>query len=227
MREYLESEKDKLINSYLEKYGDSYNDYQIYLIKENFGKSYKDYLTQIYHALNLYRNDENPYIGITNIIEKIFGLDINIVEVGGGVYPALSECIAKRQMRINKGTITVYDPYLSKKLDLKHINLKKEYFYGYGEEKADLVIGKEPCAATNTLINFATINKKNLVLSPCECYELLPEYYEFDNNPIAQWYEYVKDQITYQKDDNLHTYYLETKYNYNNPIYVKKKEYHK
>lgn len=224
MKKYSQIEKIKLINSYFERYGDSYTKNQVELIKESFGKSNNDYMTQIYHALNMLEENENPYIGITEIIEKTFGLDINILEIGGGVYPALSECISRRQMQIKKGTIAVYDPYLSRGLDLKHISLNKEEFTGnVNDKKVDLVVGKDPCAATFKLISYSETKNKDLVLSPCNCYTLLPDCYDFMIDPVKEWYDYVKNTINRSKGE-LKTHYLNPEYNYANPIYVKKRE---
>lgn len=215
-------EKQKMLDKYFNLYGDSYNEMQINNIKEDFGIMYKDCLTQIYDALGLLNEDENPYIGFRNIIEKNFGLDINILEIGGGVYPALSYNINKRQKEIGKGSITVYDPMLSKGLVSDGVRLVKQGFnYDIPINEFDLIIGKEPCAATEMIIEVCNNDNKSMIISPCKCYGLLPEYIEYDEDGLATWYNYVLEMM--EDYDQIKTEYLDEKYNYDNPIYVKKR----
>lgn len=223
MKDYSYEERTKILNEYLSMYGDSYSERDIEILRNDFGKSTRDHISQIYYAMNMLNDEENPYLKLTNLIEKIYGLDLNVLEVGGGIYPALSKSISRRQEQIGKGHITVYDPMLSRKLDFKNITLQKQNFYSYIDtSKYDIIIGKEPCAATFDVIDSANKYKKELLLSPCKCYSLLPEYMEFDNNPLEQWYDFVKMLITNYNEHKVDTYHLNKETNYDNPIYVKR-----
>ena len=64
---------------------------------------------QVYSGLNLYDNDIDLYFNYLNSIKSIFKLDCNILEIGGGMLPILSNKIAIEQLNIGKGTITMYD----------------------------------------------------------------------------------------------------------------------
>lgn len=221
MKNLSEKEKLELLSNYFNEHGNSYKDVEIRRIMNQFGTSYGDHLTQIYYALGLLEDEENPYIGFTQLIEKLYGLDINILEVGGGVYPALTSEITKRQLVIGKGSITVYDPLLSKNVNFKKAILVKEGILNTTDfSKYDLVIGKEPCSATTILIDNCLKQKKDMLVSPCKCYNLLPEYIEYDDDPLTDWYNYVKNYMG-NYTNTVETNYLSKKMHYDNPIYTK------
>lgn len=221
MKKLSEKEKLKLLSNYFNEHSNSYKGLELERIIHDFGTSYGDHLTQIYYALDLLEDEENPYIGITQLIEKIYGLDINILEVGGGVYPALTNEIAKKQQSIGKGSITVYDPLLSKNVNIKKAILVKDGILRTTDfSKYDLVIGKEPCSATTILIDNCLEQKKDMLVSPCKCYNLLPEYIESDDDPLTEWYNYVKNYMDNYKN-TVHTTYLSNRMHYDNPIYTK------
>lgn len=221
MKNFSEQEKEKLLNNYLNIHGDSYTSSNIKILKKEFGKLEHDYMAQIYYALHLLTEEENPYLAFTELVEKEYGLDLNILEVCGGIYPALSYEIAKKQLQIGKGTITVYDELLSKRLESKKIILQRKTFTKYNNiDNYDLVISKEPCHGTFAVIE-STRNKKDLILSPCKCYSLLPGYIDYLDNPLEQWYEFVYYLLEDDKS-TIDTKYLDSKVNYSNPVYCKK-----
>lgn len=223
MKSYSEEEKNKLLNEYLNKYGDPYASYEVDMLRSSFGVTYYDHMTQIYQALNLLEENENPYVGFRDLIENKFGLDINILEIGGGVYPALSDVISKRQNEIGKGSITVYDPLLSRNVNLKGVSLQKQSFSRYENvEHFDLIIGKEPCAATMEVIGSSEINNKDLLLSPCKCYHLLPDDFYDGKDPLQGWYKYILSIL--KRSGSVDTDYLESSTRYDNPIYTLKRK---
>lgn len=221
MKEFSESEKTKLLNSYLNVHGGSYTPSEIKMLKKEFGSEYRDHMTQIYYALNLLSDEENPYLAFSSLIEKKYGIDINILEVCGGVYPALSYSIARRQSEVGKGSITVYDELLSKGLDNKKIRFEKKTFTSHHNvSNYDLIVAKEPCSGTFAVIESAR-DKKDLILSPCTCYSLLPEYMDYSDCPLDQWYDFVRYLLRDNRSD-IETEYLDPLTRYSNPIYCKK-----
>ena len=221
MKNLNDLEKEKLLNNYLNIHGSSYTPSEIKLLRKEFGQINHDYMMQIYCALNLLDEEENPYLAFADLIEKEYGLDINLLEVCGGVYPVLSYEIEKRQLQIGKGTITVYDKLLSKNLEAKNITLERKTFSAHNNiDMFDLIIAKEPCSGTFDVINSAK-NKKDLILSPCECYSLLPGYIDYSDYPVEQWFEFVHYLLKEEKS-NIYTHYLKPEVNYSNPIYCKK-----
>lgn len=223
MKNYTEKEKKEIVEDYFSRFKDEYSEVEKERLAELFGTSSTDAVTQIYHAMDLYDKKENPYNGFADIIEKRFGLDHNILEIGGGVYPALTEVISKRQVKIGKGTITVYDPRVAaNKIKLERATLKQANFTrNIDLSKYDLIIGKEPCGATTTLINVALETKKSYLVSPCKCYGLLPSYMDFGDDPIKQWYGYVK-YLCKCTDQQVKTDYLPKVMKYEAPIYTTK-----
>lgn len=221
MKLYSNKERDALLDSYLNMYGDAYTSDDVKKLKDQFLRSYVDSITQVYSALGMMDDEENPYVGFTHLIEKLYGLDINILEVGGGIYPALSKEIAKRQASIGKGSITVMDPLLSKNIDSKDLKLlKKDFTSKTNISKFDLIIGKEPCAATEAIIERCETAPKSLLISPCKCYDLLPVWCEYGDNPLNDWYNYVKHGVKYLAGD-FNVYTLDESMHYDNPIYTK------
>ncbi|MEG0021661.1 MAG: hypothetical protein RSB77_00655 [Bacilli bacterium] len=216
--------KAKVYN-YLKIYGDLYPEGIKELIeKEYMNKPEADVFMELYATLDLYKPEENPYKGIANIIENKFGVDNNILEIAGGCYPTLGEEIDKRQAKINKGTITVYDPCLLM-TNLGNIKLHKENFYFLEKpEQYDTLVGVAPCSATISLIENAMSKGKNLLVSPCSCPHF-PSWYEpglYDDE--KEWFRYVYNVIRMYDNNQgkLETEYLETSYDYRYPVYTYK-----
>lgn len=223
MKNYSIDEKKEILEQYFSKYGYAYEPNIKEYIYASFCMNNRDCMTQIYQAMGMYSDLENPYIGFADIIGKKFGLDIDILEIGGGVYPALTDVISKRQVKIGKGTITVYDPYLaSEKIKLERATLKKTEFTDKQDvSKYDLIIGKEPCAATYDIIKVARDSGKNYLLSPCSCYGMLPDFIEYNADPVQQWYDFVKELCDVSEID-VETHYLPKVMKYEAPIYTVK-----
>lgn len=85
------------------------------------------YIRQILAKMNILTNKENEYYKMFEYLKKQFDLGCDVLELGGGHYPILSEYIDSYQRNIGRGTITVMDPNLvvSK---LGNIKLEKKYF---------------------------------------------------------------------------------------------------
>lgn len=161
------------------------------------------------------------------LIENEFGLDKRILEISCGPIPFLSKQIAKKQIRIGKGTITAIDPLLVMR-KYKNITLIKQQITSLTDiSNYDLIVSKEPCMATELIIKLCYRYSKEFSIIPCDCYNLLPEFMDFSDQPIKQWYDYVFDVCkTWNKSDKFEvskTYFNE-ECNYKNPIYIRKKK---
>ncbi len=155
-----------------EKYDPGLQDY----IQENFfqliGKReiYSEFM-QLYSELEIYPDSDNPYIAHFNNINKIFNLGSNILEVASGALPALANIIARHQIKIGSGTITIYDPCtIIDKSKYSNLVIKKEEFNStLNISNYDLVVSILPCFATVDVINAACNNKKDFYIAFCGC----------------------------------------------------------
>lgn len=181
-------ELDKRIKAYLQEYRRGYEctfgidelDDDIDII--TFIKSYyrdvysnpregENAFFQIFSAIDAL-DEKDPYLKTMQEIESEFGLDRDIIEVGGGMFPSLARLIAKRQSEIGKGTITVYDPELVTQ-DLPGITLiRKNFTVNTPIPKNALIIGRKPCQATETMIKVAGANNSEVYLNLCKCNHL-------------------------------------------------------
>ena len=66
-------------------------------------------LLQLYSKLGILPDKYNSYLEHANIIERMYGLDMHILDVGAGYIPVLSEIIASRQINTKAGKITAID----------------------------------------------------------------------------------------------------------------------
>ena len=128
------------------------------------------FIRQIYAKLGLVTKSENEYYQIFRYLNSNFDLGCNTLEICGGHYPVLAEYIDKKQMKISKGSITVYDPNLIIK-DSGNIKLIKDKFTKTVDISTfDLVIAKLPEREVfDDIIDAAVVNNKDyfVVLSSC------------------------------------------------------------
>lgn len=131
------------------------------------GKYYNDVLIQLFEETGILAPNESVYNHFINKIENEFGLDKNIVEIGGGKIPTLAKKISLKQ---SSGTITVYDPLLTKyHEETDKLKLKKEKFKKDTKlDNPELIIGFMPCEATEKIIRHATENDIDFIIAMCE-----------------------------------------------------------
>ena len=159
---------DKVYKEFLLKYGKNYSEGALEYIKEHFYEFLSDFdapdiILQLYSKFGILGNDNNRYQEYLNILNNNFDIKGNILEVGGGFVPAFAELLALKQLKLESGTITVYDPNLVIN-DSKYKNLKlvKE---AVGEDldvsNYDTIVGIMPCSATELIIRLACEKNKN------------------------------------------------------------------
>ena len=120
-----------------------------------------DIFRQLLDELNLVTPDKNVYTIFCKFLEELYGLDRDIIEVGGGVIPSLGKKIALKQQ---KGSITVYDPRLMNIQTPPNLVLKREQFTSKTNlSKTNLLIGFTPKEATETIINEACKNNIDFI----------------------------------------------------------------
>ncbi len=209
---------------YMQKYGDDYNqlendlttdictDLKNYIL-DNYYMAYADLnieqplFDQIFSAIGILPKDRNPYYQMMLEIEKEYGLDRDIIEVGSGMFPALAYEIAKRQKEIGKGSITAIDPKsVTKTLD--GVKIVKEHFnMETPVDNATLIIARKPCAATESIVRLANKSKIEFYMSLCLCHDA-PKEFRIAHKELghfALWPAYIKElaQSTLPNDFTL------------------------
>lgn len=206
------SELEKRIRDYMQKYRQEYanisNETTDFLemsldswIDQNYQKAYFDpkgdesFFNQIFVAIDALPEERNSYYQMAKKIENEYGLDRNIVEVGGGLFPALAFEIAKRQQITGKGTITVYDPNMVV-TNLDGIKIVKDYFTENCQlEEGSLLVARKPCEASETVIRTANKYKVEFYLNLCCCAHT-PEEYALKHKNVnwrVVWQSYIED----------------------------------
>lgn len=216
------------LEMYLEKYRYEYPKEAVSYILKNYGNDLDvarpDLMNQVYDATGIFTEDNNPYLQYLNLIEDYFGLNNNILEIGGGFYPSLASHIADKQLILKSGTITVYDENLIT-TSLKNINLiKRNFTLNDSVDNFDLLIGIMPCQATPLIIKKANESKKNFFIALCGCTHFSQEYLMFHVPTQEAWFEYIRNIYYKTNIDDIKLIELESPTEYNRyPILIKKK----
>ena len=152
-----------------EKYPNAYSEEEVdYIISNidwiNHNNYYGYLLREIYDELGMIKKQDNLYLGFIKLIKQEFGLDKDILEIGGGILPRLSKRISLKQ---KNGSITVYDPrlaYTNSKQD--NLVLCKDKFTKEKLPKdCDLIVGVQPYGCTETIVNTACENNIDFMIA--------------------------------------------------------------
>lgn len=196
---------DELFNSFIDEYGQYYEPYVLDRMIRGYEKSKKDEsgkpnnlytasneLLQIYSMAGFYTSkQEDFFYKHFSKLKLNFDIGCNILEIGGGPLAVFSNCIALEQLKIGKGTVTVYDPRLITQ-SLKHPNItpyKENFTSDIDVSKFDLIVGIYPCKGTELLIETACKNRKDFYTALCGCWHF----------PTNSYYLYSDEGPTYQE----------------------------
>ncbi|MBS7020262.1 MAG: hypothetical protein KH135_00085 [Firmicutes bacterium] len=167
---------EQQLEDFLKKYGSEYSKIAREYIEENFFTHLiygflPDVLAQVYAEFGILDKDRNLYQAFLDIIKQKHSLEKDIVEIGGGYLPILGEYIAKEQLKLGKGTITVYDPILvttnSKYPNLKLV--KEPFTMDTKLPGCDLLLGQMLCGATELTIQKACQEQIDFMIALCGC----------------------------------------------------------
>lgn len=162
-------------------------------------------------------------------LKDIYGLDKNIVEVAAGVIPSFAKKNYKEQMKLGKGTITIYE------LDLlfekeescpKMVINRKEFNSTCNIKDSDLVAGLFLCEATETIIEEACKYDKDFYVAMCGCVHFRDAFVPYSESNSKLYQSYIIDLANRLVSNNkeLVVDKLEDKYMVPYPIiYTKKK----
>lgn len=178
---------------FLIKYEKDYNQTMIEFIKKNFenglySKEICDVLKQVYAYLSILPEERNIYKKCLDIINKEYGFEQNILEIGAGAIPILSMYIDQIQ---HDGTITAFDKYLVPN-KLGNIKIHKRNFTEKDSVKNyDLVVGVYPCEASYLIIKKASEENKDMFLLACDCTHFSSGYLQFNMPDLDDWHDYL------------------------------------
>jgi len=159
-----------------EKYQHSYSEEAWKYIEENFlkeihGKEAPDILMQVYSELDIYPSPAVFYKRHLELIKKHFPITGNVLEIGSGRIPAFANLLASEQLKLGKGTVTIYEPLLVE-MTPKHSNItihKEEFTPSTDVKPYDLITGILPCDVTETILESAIENQKDFYVAMCGC----------------------------------------------------------
>lgn len=215
--------QDKL-DAFLNMYGDQYeSDYLEYII-DNFEeflteKRRPDILNQIYTELDLVEDDNNLYKEHLKMIRRLYGLGIDILEIGGGFFPTFSKYVDEEQRVLKSGTITVYDPELVTSSVGNVILKKEEYTNDIPINQYKLVVGIMPCDATELIIKKANEENKDFYVALCGCRHF-PQYNYYSVPSEQEWFNYVYEVAKHSlpTERELNVQYLPESFECHYPI---------
>lgn len=163
-------------NAFKEKYKDLYSKEAWDYIEEHFFSDLHEFevpdiLMQVYSELGVYPSPAIYYRQHLKELKSHFNLDRNILDVGSGMIPAFANLIAEEQIRLGKGTITVYDPVLVQTVPkFDNMMLHRELFDENTDISSyDLITGLMTCEVTPLLIERAINNDKDFYIAMCGC----------------------------------------------------------
>ena len=126
----------------------------------------------------------SSYIYYFNKIKELYGIGINIVELGFGDFPIMSFLIDTEQRKINQGQIIAYDacqiPYSEFEIENPYktpITPLGNIIYNFSKidessniPSYDLIFGIKTCSGLIDLVKHANKDGKDFFLVPCDCY---------------------------------------------------------
>lgn len=217
----LSSADKAKLEAFKEKY---YARYVSYLQEELDNKLFNgftnnnDTINQIYCYLQIAPTRFNYYQEFIKIIQKHFSLENKkVLEVGAGSLPILASYLESSALSYD-----VMDPgiILEDVVGLKGRVIKEKFSLTTNITDYDLLIGYNPCGATEAMIKNCLKNHKEFIIALCGC-AFLPESYKKRTN--KEWQKYLFQIIEkLGQDYNLYIEYFKDYFQIEYPILVMK-----
>lgn len=218
-------EAQRKILDFLSTYGDMYPAH----VKRELIKCLKedtelevvaDFIYQLYSHFELIPQETNRYFGLLNKLSNNYDVNCDILEIGGGFFPAFAKELSNIQQR---GSVTVYDPRLVV-LNFENLRLVKNSFSHETDiDGYDLLVAICPCSATETIIEKANNEHKEFFIALCGC-DHTPYAGEYYGYSYTRWENYILDKLENTLEDNAYVDvdYIDRKYEYPYPVLMKK-----
>lgn len=133
------------------------------------------YIAQLLSKFNVYNEGRDEYLEIIKLLEKYSFLQGNCCEVGAGRYPRLAE-LAAPKIKLNGGTLTIYDPKISFSIVQDATIVKEKFTKTTNTDSIDTIYGLFPCEASIAMAEKAFEEDKNLLLAFCDCDHTTQKY---------------------------------------------------
>ena len=176
------------LNRFQNKYSHLYPDYLQEEMENKLFLGYtnnNDTINQIYCKLNLVNDNINAYKGFIKILEDNFDLNNNILEIGAGTIPILAKYLNDKKINVD-----ILEPnIIFDNLTIGRV-IKKKFDEKTNIQKYDLLIGYNPCGATEDIIKNAINSNKDFCIALCGCC-FLPEGYK--KRTPNEWHKYLFD----------------------------------
>ena len=164
MLKFIYSNQDKYDDRGIDKFRDIISDYYI---DKNFWNIPVSYF-QIFSKFGVFKEGQDIYLEFFKLLNELNFLEGNVCEVGAGGYPRLAEIMLPK-IKLNGGTLTIYEPEILY-TDFKGIKIVKEKFTeDTNIESIDTLVGLMPCIASESIVEQAFFENKNLLIGFCEC----------------------------------------------------------
>ena len=174
------------LNRFKNKYSHLYPDYLQEELENKLLLGYtnnNDTVNQIYCYLNLVNDSINAYKGFIKILEDNFDLNNSILEIGAGTIPILAKYLSDKEINIDiLEPNIIFDKLTNDKV------IKKKFDVKTNIDKYNLLIGYNPCGATEDIIKNAIKHNKDFCIALCGCC-FLPEKYK--NRTPDEWHNYL------------------------------------
>lgn len=140
--------------------------------------------TQMFDEFEAIDPRDNMYFYHLQKLKENFDIGCNILEIGGGAIPSFAKKIAREQIKMGTGTITVYDPRLivSNYPEFNNMTLyRTEFDSTIDISKYDLITGIMPCMGTDEFLDAVRACKKDFYMALCGCDHFADRfgYYQF------------------------------------------------
>ncbi len=213
--------KKNKLNRFKNKYSHLYPDYLQEEIDNKLLLGYtnnNDTINQIYCYLDIVNDNINAYKGFINILQENFDLSNNILEIGAGTIPILAKYLNDKKINVD-----ILEPNIIFD-NITNCNVIKEKFNEKTNiDKYDLLIGYNPCGATEDIIRTAINSSKDFCIALCGCC-FLPEKYK--KRTPDEWHKYLLD-IAIKESNNVYNIkleYFDSNYEIDYPIIIGKKK---
>ena len=164
------------LRAFLKKYGDAYPPEVVNFIKSCFKESLEniydvDIMMQVKQAIGVKYDKPTYYEAHLQKIMENFDIGCRVVEIASGRFPALANLVATEQLKIGKGTITLYDPLLiNMEPEYPNMTIKRKHFsHKTNIKDYDLLIATMPCRITDAILETAAENHKDFYVAICPC----------------------------------------------------------
>lgn len=207
------------LNKFKNKYSHLYPDYLQEEIDNKLLLGYtnnNDTINQIYCYLDLVNDNINAYKEFIKILENNFNLSNNILEIGAGNIPILAKYLTDKKINVDiLESNIIFDNLTNGRV------IKKRFDEKTNIDKYDLLIGYNPCGATEDIIRNSIKNNKDFCIALCGCC-FLPE--EYKKRTPEEWHNYLFEIAKKIGKDNyeIKFEYFNDRYKIEYPIIIGK-----